>query len=438
MKIHVVQAGETLEMIAKQYQIPSERLILENGITNPHNLVEGQTVVIIDALITHTAKEEEPLPIVANMYGVTVMHLLRNNPNLSGRNALLPNETIVIQYDTNVKRSTMISGFAHSFIRRDVLRKTLPYLTYLTIFDYKLTPEGELIDIDDIELIEIAKEYGTASIMTITTLSEHGVQDTDLANFILANPEVQDNLINNALSIMKTKGYSGLNVYYQGLNSVNLSLVEELTKKISIRVKAEGLLFVITVSPRTIFEGTEASIERADYSQLSNYVDGVLFLSYNWSYSYGPPASSAPMNMVRSMIEHFLSVVPPEMTDLGFPVIGYDWELPYIPGSTMARAITYDTAIELAILASVPIFYSEVSAAPYFFYKNEMQQHHLVWFKDSRSIQALTSLINEFNLMGFSIWNIMRFFNQLWFVVNNNFEIIKVDSIPTPTIPIPE
>ncbi|MFT4144951.1 MAG: LysM peptidoglycan-binding domain-containing protein [Mobilitalea sp.] len=436
MKIHVVQAGETLEMIAGIYKIPSERLILENGITNPHNLVEGQTIVIIDALITHTAKEEEPLPLVATMYGVTVMHLLRNNPNLSGRNVLLPNETIVIQYDTNIKRSTMISGFAHPFIRRDVLRKTLPYLTYLTIFDYKLTPEGELIDIDDIELIEIAKEYGVASIMTITTLSEHGVHDEKLANFILDNPEIQDKLIDQAIIVMKTKGYIGLNIYYQGLNSINLSKVEELTKKISMRVKAEGLLFVITVSPKTILEGTEASIEKVDYSNLCQYVEAVLFLSYNWSYSYGPPASSAPMNIVRSMVEYFLSVVPPEMTDLGFPVIGYDWELPYIPGSTMARAITYDTAIELAILASVPIFYSDISAAPYFFYKNEMQQHHLVWFKDSRSIQALTSLITEFNLMGFSIWNIMRFFNQLWFVVNNNFEIVKVDSIPSPVTPI--
>ncbi len=435
MKIHVVQAGETLEMIANQYKISSERLILENGITNPHNLVEGQTIVIIDALITHTAKEEEPLPLVANMYGVTVMHLLRNNPNLSGRNVLLPNETIVIQYDTNAKHSTMISGFAHSFIKRDILRKTLPYLTFLTIFDYKLTPEGELVDIDDIELIEIAREYGVASIMTVTTLSEYGVHDDKLANFILTNPDLQDKLIDHAISIMRTKGYAGLNVYYQGLTSANLSLVEELTKKISVRVKAEGLIFGITVSPRTIFEGTEASIEKVDYSSLVPYVDGVLFLSYNWSYSYGPPASSAPMNMVRSMVEYFITVVPPDTTDLGFPVIGYDWELPYIPGSTKARAITYDTAIELAILASVPIFYSDISAAPYFFYKNEMQQHHLVWFKDSRSIQALTSLINEFNLMGFSIWNIMRFFNQLWFVINNNFEIIKMESVPSPILP---
>lgn len=47
MIIHVIQNGETIRSVSEKYKIPSERLILENGITNPDNLVEGQTIVIV-------------------------------------------------------------------------------------------------------------------------------------------------------------------------------------------------------------------------------------------------------------------------------------------------------------------------------------------------------------------------------------------------------
>jgi len=46
MIIHVVQPDETLKSISDYYKIPVDRLILENGITNPANLAIGQTIVI--------------------------------------------------------------------------------------------------------------------------------------------------------------------------------------------------------------------------------------------------------------------------------------------------------------------------------------------------------------------------------------------------------
>ncbi len=35
MIIHVVQSGETIHSISEYYNISAERLIIENGITNP-------------------------------------------------------------------------------------------------------------------------------------------------------------------------------------------------------------------------------------------------------------------------------------------------------------------------------------------------------------------------------------------------------------------
>lgn len=50
--------------------------------------------------------------------------------------------------------------------------RTLPYLTFLTIFTYGFTDEGVLIEPDDTELIKIARDYGVAPVMLISTLTE--------------------------------------------------------------------------------------------------------------------------------------------------------------------------------------------------------------------------------------------------------------------------
>jgi len=56
MVIHVVQPGETIISIAEYYNIPVDRLILENGIANPDNLAIGQTIVIVQPDVLYTVQ----------------------------------------------------------------------------------------------------------------------------------------------------------------------------------------------------------------------------------------------------------------------------------------------------------------------------------------------------------------------------------------------
>lgn len=432
MTIHVVKEGETLKSISDTYQIPVERLILENGITNPNNLVVGQTVVIVYPLVTYTVQEGETLLQIANKNNVTVIQLLRNNPYLADREIIYPGETIVISYDTNKIRTIATSGYAYSFINKDILKKTLPFLTYLTVFNYRVVERGVLIDIDDREIIALAKAYGVAPMMMISTISEKGTGSSEVAYHIYENPEYQENLFSNVVNMLKAKGYYGLNIYLQFLRPENRTLVDNYIKRFSQRVREAGFRILITVSPRVYYDGTSITFEKIDYSTIAQNVDGMLFLSYDWAYSFGPPASATPINIVKEVLDYVITVVPPEKIFLGFPVIGYDWQLPFIPGETIAKAITTDTAIELAALANVAIQYNETSQAPYYFYTNEIQELHIVWFKDARSINALASLVPQYNLQGISIWNIMRFFAQMWFVINTQYDIERIEDINIP------
>ena len=47
----------------------------------------------------------------------------------------------------------------------------------------------------------------------------------------------------------------------------------------------------------------------------------------------------------------------------------------------------------------------------------------MVWFDDARSMDQKLRLLQEYDLAGGSVWNIMRYFPQLWLVLNQRFSI---------------
>ena len=429
MTIHVVQTGETINTIAEQYKVSAERLILENGIINPNDLVVGQTIVIVQPLISYTIQEGDSLSEIAARYEISLIQIYRNNPFLANREYIYPGETIILSYDSEKLRSIQTSGYAYSFVNKEVLRTTLPFLTYLTIFDYRQTADGGIIEPDDQEVIDIAKEYGVAPMMLASTQTDQGDSSLEIARTLLNTPELQDYYIDNIVSVLKRKGFYGLNQYFQFYGLENQELYINYGRNLSIRLRGEGFRLEVTITPTEEVGVSGIVYENIDYSLIAQYTDALTILTYNWGVSYGPPASSTPANLIEGAITNITTTVPPEKVFLGLPVIGYIWSLPYIPGHSIANAIAPTIAIEIAVDNKVNIQYNEISqAAYYFFFMNEDQLYN-VWFKDARSIEAFSNLVIQFGLQGLSIWSIMFFYTQMWFVINNLFAIERVDDL---------
>lgn len=133
----------------------------------------------------------------------------------------------------------------------------------------------------------------------------------------------------------------------------------------------------------------------------------------------------APINKVQQVVQFAVSVVPPEKIFLGMPNYGYDWTLPYIEGRSRARSLGNVQAVEQAIQVGAPIQYDETAQSPHYNYWRERAEHE-VWFEDARSIRVKLALAGEYQLRGVSIWNIMRYFPQLWLVLNNLYQIEKL------------
>jgi len=338
MIIHVVQQGETIDSIAQMYGIDEDRLIKENGLADQNKLAVGQTILIVHAKQVHTVKEGDTLQSIADQYGITLIQLLRNNSYLLDREFIYPGEMIVIDFEDEKITKIATNGYVFPYVEPKILEKNLLYMTYLSIYSYTISSNGKLNDIDDANIISMAKSYGVAPIMVISNIKEADYEDKELAHNILNNQEIKNNLIENALSVLKKKGYYAVNVNIPYVQTADINLFIEFTLEFAERLHKEGFKAFITITPKT-FELHPGKVhEEVDYSRIGQNIDGLVLISYDWAYPSDISAETIPFYYVKNLVEIFSSKISPEKIFIGYTTIGYIYEMPYIEGDSKARA----------------------------------------------------------------------------------------------------
>jgi spore germination protein len=432
MVIYVVKAGDTLESIAENYGVPLSRIISQNELDESRPLVVGQNIVITFPNQVYTVKTGDTLEQIAELYGVSVMSLLQNNPQLRGKTDIFEGQTIIIDYVGDKTGSMSVNGYIYPFVDRDVLIRTLPYLTYITLFTYGFMPDGSLVDrgiteygLDENEIISLSKQYGVSPIMHLSTLTDAGVFSSELGNSILNNEQAQNILINNVINKMNEKGYYGFDVDFEYLDSSNRDKYTTFVQKLGNALRENGYILITALIPKASADQPGSLYESHDYGGLASVSDYVLLMTYEWGYTFGPPMAVAPLNEVEKVVRYALSEMPSQKIFLGVPNYAYDWPLPYESGRTKATKITNVEAVELASEQGSVIFFDSVAKCPYFNYTTENTEH-VVWFDDAQSIEEKLNLVPNNNLYGVSYWNLMQWFPQNWLVLNQQYEIEKI------------
>ena len=280
MDIHVVRKGETLYTIALQYGVPMSRLIADNMLPDPSRLVVGQTLVIRYPSRTHTVRPGETLAAVSRQYGVSIRQLQRNNPALEGGTLIYPGQTLVIHYQDASQIPLFVNGYAYPFIDRPLLRRTLPFLSYLTPFTYGITPEGGLVEPDDSWLISAAHEGGVGALMHLSTLTQEGGFSNELANLVLNDQAVQGVLMEHIVATMAEKGYQGLDVDFEYVFPQDGPAYAAFIRRLAGRLNPLGYPVITALAPKTSGRQRGLLYEAHDYGAIGAAADEVLLMTY--------------------------------------------------------------------------------------------------------------------------------------------------------------
>lgn len=419
---HTVRSGEALWSIAQHYGTTADTIVRANGITNPALIYPG-TVLRIPA-IRHTVQSGEALWQIAQRYRVTVQSIIRAN-QIVNPNVLYPGTILVIP---TPKPTIESNAFTYHSDEKAVeyVGEVADLMTYIAPFAYVIQPDGSLVLYmkDDTDAIQTGLAKGALPMMSITnfTATEAG---ENIAHEVLASDEHRGKLLNNILSVMREKGYRGLNIDFENVLPADRELYNLFLQESVDALHKEGYFVSTSLAPKISADQKGLLYEAHDYPAHGRIADFVVLMTYEWGYRFGPPRAVSPLNEIRRVLDYAVSVIPRNKILMGFQLYARDWIIPHVQGQE-AETYSPQEAVSRAIKYGAAIQYDSVAASPFFRYTDEQGRGHEVWFEDARSAQAKFDTIKQYNLRGVSYWVLGYPFPQNWVLLEDNFNIKKL------------
>lgn len=425
MEIYIVKAGDTVFSIAALFGVSAARIITDNGLDGSGRVAVGQALLIMLPEVVHTVAAGENLYSIAALYGTTVGELQRNNPFLITEPFLSLGQKLAVSYYGEKSLGSIItSGFVYASVRRSVLERALPYMTYLLIFGYGFLSSGGLITVNDAEIIALAGQYGTSVILSLSLIEPDGSFNTGKLSLLLTDIDFQNAVIDGMIGEALSRGAVGVDIDMEYIPAVYKEEFAAFIRNFSERLHNSGLILHIDLAPKTSADQSGTLYEAHDYSVLGAAADYVFLMTYEWGYMFGPPMAVAPIDKVTAVLDYAVTEIPLEKITLGIPNYAYDWALPFEQGVTAARVIGNLYAAELASDSGAEIRFDETAQTPFYSYTSDGTEH-IVWFEDVRSMSAKFKLVNSRGIAGCGFWNLMRAFPQGFLLLNYLYSITK-------------
>ncbi len=390
MQIETVKAGDTLYAIGRTFGVDYRLLAWTNQIEPPYRLAAGQALFIPDGGWNRGGGK-----------------------GAAGAKGARP--------------VAWMGGYAYPWIDPMVLEETADYLSGISVFSYGFTGEGDLVlpeAAGERRILAAAARRHVCPALVLAPLGADGKFNNRLVSALLQNLKAQRRLIGQLWNVAEALGYGEINLDFEYVLAEDQTAFIEFVVRLRAVMNVFGIRVTVALAPKVSADQRGLLYEGIDYRGLGKTADGVFLMTYEWGYTYGPPMAVAPLHMVRRVAEYAVSEIEPGKILLGIPNYGYDWPLPYERGVTKARSLGTQEAIRLAVDHGAEILYDKTAQSPYFYYQDG-DTRHVVWFEDIRSVSAKFALLKELGLAGAGYWQLMRLFRAAWLLAENEFRIWK-------------
>ncbi len=288
MQIHVVQSGETLTRIARLYGVSPDAITNANQRNDLSYLVVGQSLVIPTPSNTYTVQPGDSLWTIAERFGTTTQELIRLNA-ITQPASVSPGTRL--RLPAKVKPTIEVNNYFTDFgsTGASLVTANGSLMTYVAAFSNHVTASGDIQVINDQPLIEAARAQGVAPLLCIANYAGD-MFSPDLAHTVLSDDTVNQRLIDNALRLMRNKGYRGLNIDFEYVNPADRQLYNAFLRKVSDQVHAQGFLLSTALAPKTSATQTGQLYVAHDYPVHGDLCDFVVLMTYEWGWAGSPLA----------------------------------------------------------------------------------------------------------------------------------------------------
>ena len=273
--------------------------------------------------------------------------------------------------------------------------------------------EGKIVEKSDSKIDRLARENDVQIVPSIT-LDENSTAD-DVHNW-LSNPQTQDQMIENLLSVIKTKGYQGVHLNFEDVHWEDKELYNQFVSELYNSFHQSGLLLTLFV---------RLGDETYDTKLLSGVSDHIIVKAFDQHIEQGEPGPLASLQWTQELISQYKGSI--EKLVLCLANYGYDWNLttgePAVP-------LHFSTLMEMANRENLKIQWDQNFFTPYVRYKAQNEEH-FIGFLDAATFYNQMKIAQSYQIPSIGIWNIGSEDPTIWrLLANNNANPLNLETIP--------
>ncbi len=180
----------------------------------------------------------------------------------------------------------IVNGYAYPSISEETLNWWLPRLSWVASFSYGFTEDGELINLEDANLIIPAKQAGVRPMMVLTPLDAQGNFNDNIAIRIFENPNARENLISNIEANIRNKNMGGVDFDFEYLAAEYADDYVRLIADTRQRLRPLDCLTTVALAPKVSTDQPGLLYQGHDYAGMGQAADYCLLMTYEWGYTY--------------------------------------------------------------------------------------------------------------------------------------------------------
>ncbi|MDQ0201143.1 glycosyl hydrolase family 18 protein [Neobacillus ginsengisoli] len=421
MSVHVVSSGENLWSISKLYGVSIKSIVSVNGLLSTAVVVPGLSLYIPDNTLpirAYRIKAGDSPWKLAQEFNSNLSLIRTANPGID-LNHLHIDQVINIPSTNKLIITTL--GFlvpSANTTTLSIIDSLSSQLTYLAVVAYSFTNEGFAFNqIEDSAIVTKCKQVNITPLLLIRNYTTEGF-DAELAGRVLESRTYRNNLVTSIAKLTTDRGFGGVSLDFEFIpparrNDFNLFLME-------LKKSLGDLLLHVNVHAKAADFPTNRIVGAYDYAAIGNAVDLMAVMTIDYGYPGGPPDSIAPYGWVEQVIKYSLTQLNSQKLLIAMPLYGYDKDA--TTNSTQALSVL--AAQNQAISKRATIQFDYTAKSPWYRYFRGPKEN-IVWFEDIRSYIEKYKLIDNYNLVGTTFWQISLPAPQNWVYLSKNITVVK-------------
>lgn len=421
MAVHIVAAGENLWVISTMYGVSIQTIVELNGLPSANQLVPGLALYLPDnlpPLRSYRIKAGDHIWSLGQQFNTDPAAIVAANPGIDP-NRLVIGQTITVP--TLMKSDLTTLGFlvpSLGVANLATLDSLAGQLTYLAVVTYSFTDEGYAFNIvEDATLVARSSQLKVVPLMMIRNLAGNDFS-AELAGRVLGNPTYRANLVVSIVNLTRQRGFGGVSIDFEFIPPARRN--DFILFLAALKNSLGGLILHVNVHAKTADIPTNRIIGAYDYAGISNVADLVAVMTMDYGYPGGPPDPIAPITWLEQVIQYSLTQINPRKLQIALALYGYD----KVAGTNKTRALSVNGAQNQAISVGSPIEFDPSAKSPWYRYWSGGEEH-VVWFEDIRSYIEKYKLIDLYQLVGTTFWQISLPAPQNWAYLSKNFNVVK-------------